>query len=376
MLTGSSRAEPQHPAKMKNVFLLLAAPLTLSLAPLAGHHEAKERIAFAPEEGSRVSKRFVSTLYLGVDEMEVLINGEENPLMPEVDMEMETTSSISLTDTYGPVTNGRPQSLKRHYDNVGMKFDMKMSADGGLGGGSVQTPSGEAASKLNGREVEFAWNGESESFDATFTNPDTPEADKAMLENVSEDMDLRALLPTAPLDIGDRYAIPLTALLDVLAPGGDLALDMSAMGPSPLPTGDPEMMTDLRSMFGDFLEGKAVGTLKSIEEEGDNRIAIIDLDLSIDTANDVSETILDLMAEGAQDGMEMTLDRADVAFAIQATGELRWNLTAGRIEGMKLEGDTAIGMDTAVFMEFGGQSTSIEMLLEMSGTLVSEVSTQ
>jgi hypothetical protein len=348
----------------------IAAPLLIAFRP------ADEKISFHPVEGTSVTKTFTNTMTYGLDNMEVLMNGEENAMMPDIEMDMETISSITVTDTYGKVTDARPASLTRAFDEVSTEISMDMSADGAVGAG-MGSPTGSGTSPLEGKAVNFVWSDDEGEYVVNWTE-DNEDEDEDLLTNLVEDMDARGLLPTRDLAIGDSYDIALVSLIDVLAPGGDLKLDVEMDGmDSPMgPTGDPQMMSNLREMFGDMLEGKATGTLREVREIDEAKIAVIGLDIQVDTANDMSEMLMDIMGSEMPEGMELSLDRVDVEFALEAKGELLWNITAGHIHSLSIEGDSAMAMDMEMGMDFGGQSMTIEMSMEMSGTLESTITVE
>jgi len=337
----------------------------------------QERIAFHPAEGAAVTKVFRNTMLYGLEDMQVLMNGEENALMPKVEMEMETISTVTVTDTYGSVVDGRPGTLVRSYDGIGLEFDMEMSADGGLGGGATESPSGAGSSPLQGREVRFTWDTDEEGYLVDFTDTEDT-SEEHLLRDLSEDMDVRGLLPRKDLEVGEVYDINLLAMIDVLAPGGDLKLDMNLDGlENPVgPAGDPQMMSNIRQMFGDLLDGEATGTLREMREVSNARIAVIDLDVEVDTSNDVSEMLLDVMEEQVQEGMQYNLDQADVEFGLEATGQLLWNVTAGHVHSLELKGDSTMAMEMVLSIDLGAQEMLIEMAMEMSGTLESVVETR
>lgn len=336
----------------------------------------KEAISFRPAEGVAMTKTFQNTMQYDLVEMQVLMNGEENAMMPEVDMQMETISTVTVTDTYGKVDMGRPQNLSRSFDEVRLDFTMEMSAEGGLGGGAAETPSGSGSSPLEGREVNFAWDADGEDYEVSWGDSEEG-GESHLLRDLSEDMDVRGLLPGKALEIDESYEIPLSTLVDVLAPGGDLKLDLGeeARG-SALEGADPQMMSNIRKMFGDLLEGEATGTLRSVEEVDGARIALIGLAIDVETVNDMTETMMEVMEEQAQPGMEMNLDRAEMAFALEATGELRWNLTAGHVHSMQIEGDSNTAMEMEISIDLGGQSMALEMSMEMSGSMESVLETR
>lgn len=356
----------------KSTLTLLAATTPVLIA-FAG---PEEKIAFHPKEGATVTKVFQNTMYYGLDEMEVLIDGQENPMMPEMEMDMEMDTDVVVTDTYGGVTDGRPVSVTRTFDEIGSEVSMEMSAEGGPGGGMDQSPSGSGSSPLENRTLEFTWDEDLGDYEVTFA--DEGAADDDLLVDLVEDMDLRGLLPTRPLDVGGSYDIPLKSLVDVLAPGGDLKVDMK-MGDVGMgtPAGDPEMMSNVRKMFGDMLDGSARGVLREMIDTDGSRIAVIDLTIDVDTASDMSEMMMDAMEQqGGMEGVDVTLERADVEFALEGGGELQWNTTAGHVHSLFIEGDTAMAMDVEMTMDMGGQSMNLEMYMEMSGLLESTVETQ
>jgi hypothetical protein len=354
--------------------LLAASPALIALGPV----QELETIAFRPAEGAAVTKAFRNTMRYDLTDMEVLMNGEENGMMPRMDMEMETVSSIVVTDTYGKVDGGRPESLLRSYDGVELEFNMAMSAEGGLGGGAVESPQGTGSSPLQGREVGFTWDSDKDDYELSWADSETGE-DVHLLRDLTEDMDVRGLLPSKNLAVGERYEIPLIALVDVLAPGGDLKLDMD-LGDAQMAMGsmgtDPQMMSNIRQMFGDQLEGSATGTLREVVELDGSRIAVIDLDIQVDTTSDMTDILVEIMDEQAQEGMEFTLDRADVEFALDATGELHWNISKGHVHALDLEGESAMAMDMGVNVDFGGQTMDLDMSMEMEGELESSIRTR
>ena len=104
--------------------------------------------------------------------------------------------------------------------------------------------------------------------------------------------------------------------------------------------------------------------------------ALIGLAIDVETVNDMTETMMEVMEEQAQPGMEMNLDRAEMAFALEATGELRWNLTAGHVHSMQIEGDSNTAMEMEISIDLGGQSMALEMSMEMSGSMESVLETR
>ncbi|MEE8468435.1 MAG: hypothetical protein V3T22_08270, partial [Planctomycetota bacterium] len=277
---------------MKHSQTLLVAAFAAALPALVAFRPTDrlpkvEKISFAPGEGTSLTKTFTNTMVFGLDDMSMLMNGEEHPMMPEIEMDMEVTSSTTITDEYVSMGRGRPQILRRTFDEIGTEMNLEMVIEA-MGQSEEQNPSGAGTSPLEGETVVFTWDDEDEEYKVTF--PEDAEGDEDLLANLIEDMDLRVLLPDGEVSEGDSWDIPLAGLVDVLAPGGDLKLDIdmdgagAGMGSPP-----PEMMSNMREMFGDMLEGSATATFSSTRDVDGTTVAVIDIEIDIDTARDMTE---------------------------------------------------------------------------------------
>jgi hypothetical protein len=361
---------------MKHSQTLLVAGLAAALPALVAFSPTDllprvEKLSFAPGEGSSLTKTFKNTMSFGLDDMSMLMNGEENPMMPEIEMDMEVVASTTVTDDYVTMGPGRPAVLKRTYDEIGSEMNMEMVVEA-MGQSQEESPSGAGTSELEGETVIFTWSDEDDEFKVSF--PDDEGGDDDLLENLIEDMDLRVLLPDGEVAEGDSWDIPLAGMVDVLSPGGDLKLDVDMDGAGAgLGGPPPEMMSNMREMFGDMLEGSATATFSSTREVDGVTVAVVDIEIEIDTARDMSEFLEGVMGDEMPEGMDFSLDRVDLEFALEAKGELLWNISAGHIYSLNLEGDAAIAMDMEMGMDFGGQSMSMEMSMEMSGTMQTSV---
>ena len=361
---------------MKHSQTLLVAAFAAALPALVAFRPTEllpkvEKISFAPREGSSLTKTFTNTMSFGLDDMSMLMNGEENPMMPEIEMDMDVTSSTTVTDEYVSMGRGRPLVLQRTYDEIGTEMNVEVIVEA-LGQSQQESPSGAGTSPLEGETVIFTWDDEYDEYKVTF--PEDADSDEDLLENLIEDMDLRVLLPDDEVSEGDSWDIPLAGLVDVLSPGGDLKLDIDMDGGMGMGGASPEMMSNMREMFGDMLEGQATATFSGTREVDGVTVAVIEIEIEIDTARDMSEFLEGVMGDEIPDGMDFTLDRVDLEFALEATGELLWNIRAGHLHSLELEGEAAIALDMEMGMDFGGQSMSMEMSMEMSGTMESSVS--
>ncbi|MFT7679676.1 MAG: hypothetical protein ACI8QC_003681, partial [Planctomycetota bacterium] len=327
--------------------------------------------SFAPEDGSSVTKTFTSTVEFALDDMTMLMNGEENPMMPSMEMDMNMIQTITVSDKYGATSAGRPATLTRTYDAAGNEMEVEMVMDM-MGQVQEDSSSGSGSSALEGSSVVFTWDADAGEYTKAFA--EGSEGEDEHLEGLVEDMDLRVLLPDGEVDEGDEWEIDLAGLVDILAPGGDLIIDLQMDGAETAGGPDPTMMSNVREMFGDMLEGSASGKFTGTRDEDGVTVAVIEIEIEIDTAKDMSEFVEELMGDQIPAEVEMTLDRVDVEFALQSSGILLWDIRGGHVYSLSIEGESAVSMDMEMSMDMGGQAMTFEMSMEMSGTQKNEVS--
>jgi len=339
----------------------VALPALVAFAPQA------DSIKFAPEVGSTVTKSFSTNSDFSLDDMTVLMNGEPNPMMPEISMQLVISQKVTVTDTYDAIDGGRPKKLTRKFDSASMDMEMNMEIDM-MGETQNEDSTGSGTSKLDGSTVVFTWDEESSSYKAAY--PEGTEGDVELLENLAEDMDLRGLLPeSGELTAGDSYDVNLTSLIDVFAPGGDLKLDVEMEGAENRGGPDPAMMADFRRLFEEMVAGEATGKYVGTREIDGVTVGVIELAFKINASRDMSEFVSELMGEEMPEGMDMTVNRLDVEFTYEGGGELHWNLAAGRAQGLALKGNSTVNMDMEMAMDMGGQAMTFSMEMAMSGTL-------
>jgi hypothetical protein len=139
--------------------------------------------------------------------------------------------------------------------------------------------------------------------------------------------------------------------------------DSMSMGP------DANMMSDLRKLLSGNLSGSFTGKLSGYREVDGAKLAVIEIELEIDCATDMIETIREQMQESLPPdaGVTMDVSTADVSYIMEGKGELLWNASAGHIAGMTFEAEVAMGMETTMGIDAGGMQMDMEMNMEMSG---------
>ncbi|MFT7479965.1 MAG: hypothetical protein ACI80N_003272, partial [Gammaproteobacteria bacterium] len=348
-----------------NTLLALGA---LAASTLLAFTLPEDTVSFAPTEGSSLTKTFASVMTFNLDDMNMTMNGESPPMMPEMEMEMTQEMTLVVTDEYASLKDGTVAKLLRSFETIGQEISVETSMEM-MGETQETNPTGSGGSALEGTTVSFTWNDDDEEYERAFEGDGD---DEELLDGLTADMDLRALLPEGDVSEGDEWDVELVALVDILAPGGDLAIDLEMDGGGAQMGGpDPQMMSNMRELLGDLLEGDFKATYSGTRKADGLTLGVISVTIDIESARDMSEYMSESMDE-ADSPIPMELDRADVEFMVEAEGELLWDLAAGHLHSFDLKGDASITMDMAMTMDMG-EEMSMEMSMEMSGTIAQSV---
>jgi hypothetical protein len=358
---------------MKHPFLPLlssaALPL-LAFTPLVRPHlpRSETAISFAPAEGQTVVRKFTGGAQLALDDMQITINGQPSPMPMEMEMDMDMTTEFEVTDKFVSLASGRPLELLRTYDELALSGSFAIEMEMMPGGG--QETDMTATSELEGKSVAFTWDEDSEEYDAAWHES---EGDDELLENLSEDMDLRVLLPPTSVEEGATWDIDVAKLTDVLALGGDMGLEPEIEDEAQSLPGMGGMGGGMGDMLGESIEGTATGEFKGLQELDGVHVAAIAVKIDVEGSNDMTEQVNEQMEKMGDQVGEMSVEYADVELDLQAEGTLYWNMDTHHAHSFELGGTMHMVMDTAMKVSQGGQELRIEQMLEMSGTFDNEL---
>jgi len=341
--------------KRRNTILLsLALPALWAFTAPAGE------ISFHPEAGTTLTKSFDTTVELSLDEMRMVMNGEEQDAsMFGMEMSMTNSSELEFTDTYVAVDSGRPATLHRTFESLGNTTSTSTSNQI-TGSMDLDVPS---ASELEGLTVVFAWEEDEGDFVASY--PEDAEGDETLLEDLVEDTDLRGFLPRGAVEEGDTWTVEAAYLINLMAPGGDLKLIPEEMEEMP-GMGDPTSELGIQDMLGE-IEGEVTCEYAGMREG----LAAIKVTLEVSSANDLSELIAEKMADAEmpQEGMEVSFDSMDVEVEIEGEGTLLWNVEAGHFASFEFAGDMQQVMEMAMAISSPMGEMDMEQTITMSGNL-------
>jgi hypothetical protein len=345
--------------------LALATPLLLSMDPRG------DSVAFAPAEGSSISKTFTLTHGFELDDMTMSMNG--NDMGMEMEMSVQSTQTITVSDTYSKMDGATPTKLTRTYTDGTMEL-VTESAVSAMGTEQNNDATGEGDSKLNDMTVIFSWDEEKAQYNKAFDEESEGEA--AWLTDLSEDMDLRGFLPTGEVSVDDEWIADSSVLIPTFAPGGNLQWDLVMDGEASAGGPDAEMMSNLGGMLEDAIEGEVKCKYVGKKEMDGVEYLTIEITINIDTVTDMIEVVQAGMAEQEiPEGVEIEVSRMDMELHMEGKGTLMWNAKAGVVHSFSYTGESAMVMDMDMDINAMGNEMENSMHMEMAGEMALEVTT-
>ncbi|NOT29497.1 MAG: hypothetical protein HOP15_03505 [Planctomycetes bacterium] len=322
--------------------VLLVPSVLIALAPLA-----EERIAFGVAAETTLVRTLENEYTMELDSLSLTMNGEDVPadMFGEFEMHIERRENFVVTDMFEAVGEGRPERLRRSFDELGGKEQTRYSSEEG-----EQSDDTDYASALEGKSVVFTWNAESEEFEAAFAEGAAGEAE--LLERLEEDMDLRRFLPAGAVSADESWQVEAGAIVSVLDPGGDMLL--ADTDGEELDTDEQEAL--LRANYTGTIEAVYQGTR---EVDGVN-VAVIALEADVRTHAD-TELGPDEVPEGAR-------GTSRIEAAYQLAGELLWDLEHGHALSLELSGEHEFTLRESSEGDFEGESMEQSQTMVFSGS--------
>ncbi|MBI5435036.1 MAG: hypothetical protein HZA52_19535 [Planctomycetes bacterium] len=336
---------------------LFVAPLCLALTPVG------DDVTFHPKDGAEVTKTFVNSMELGLDDLSMTVDGNDmSEMMPLDQAHMTVTSTMTITDKYVKVAEGRPTELIRSFDSI------ESSVEAG-----PETTSNEDLEKLEGKKVSFKWNEDNKAYDVAYHET---EGDADMLERLAEDMDLRALLPDRNVKEGDKWEIDADGLMTVIFAG--MRLDKMDMGDAPEEMADviEEMMSEIKRLGNDV---KTVCEYKGARDVDGKQCGAIAIKVEGKPSLDLSgliTTIMQKQGEASGTTLDVDVKKATLGLEINAAGELVWNLGDGHVATFQLAPNVQITADIDFSVDAAGEAHTVQASVEASAKSEMNVSTK
>lgn len=342
---------------------LILPALLLPLPLLLGSNAPATRIAFTVADGKSIEKTFEVKSSLSLEDM--TMGGAAGGLQPEMEMTMGVAYKVVVTDDYAKVEGGAPKKLKRTFDalesHVTTAMKMEIAGQSRNQDGSV-----DAESELEGKAVAFTWDAEKKEFKRAF---DPVGGEEKLLEGLREDMDLRALLPDGEVEEGAEWDLDPKELVDVLAPGGNMSLKPKDAGAEEMGMGSTGM-ENMAEIFGDDVAGKSKAKFAGMREVDGVQMAVVKITIDMKAKNDMTESAQEKIKESdlPPEIESMELESVDVEFALEAEGEMLWNVAGGHFHSLDLSGTTSFKSSQSMSIKAAGREMNIDQSMEFSGT--------
>lgn len=322
-------------------------------------------IHFAPAEGLVVKKRWNQAHQLTLQLMSTQM-GKADPVKVKVTGRLESKQVLETTDEYVRSADNRPARLRRSFDELSVAGSMNLSTVEG----NFERQA-ELHSKLQGLGVQYSWVPEDQNYGKFYFAKDGREGDLAQL---SEDFDLRCVLPEGDALVGSSWSVDPARLVDLLAPCGEVRL-------RPTERMDLSLARGMRNGMGGGLETAFGGrmarasfkvTLKEVRQEQGERVAVLELVFRGNFLNEQTEfKVEDVLPREAIRGARY--DRRQISLELDGRGEVLWSLDQGRALSMNLACTQSASLK---IIEKLSDGQDLVQTLSMRGSLATSFTTE
>ena len=311
----------------------------LCLAATAALVVQGDSLTFRVEAKSKLTKTFTGHVEIASESMSITVDGNEMPPGATPTVKIADDETIQVTDEYLAVEDGRPTKIRRQFVELGGTEVQTVSMPEGSGMEDREEKK-EKASPLDGKTVVFTW--KDDAYEAAWAEGEKGEDD--LLEKLEGDMDLLAFLPKKAVSEGDSWELEAKAFNLISSPGGRLQLRDKTKEKEEV-DGHEEIE---KNMSG---EGKA--TFKGTRDVDGTKVGVLAI-----TA--------DLESQGTfeQDGGETEFE-----YKVTYEGEVLWDVAAGRLVSLELNGKLEVSLEMKRSMEINGESHDMVQKIEFAGTI-------
>ncbi len=318
-----------------------------------------EELAVKATVGDTVERSFHHESALSLEDMSMLMDGEEGPAPPgDMEQVISTETHLTVRDVVLETESGRAISLERTFSDISSSRSMHMKDP--MGG--VHDSETDEESELEGKKVVFELDG-----DETAAHwADDSDGEEALLEDLMMSIDLEIALPDDTVEKGDTWDISASLLATLARPAGKLHLEPAedqgdAIGAAPegFEPPDPEYDGDIKATF--------VG----VREEDGRRLGAVKLTIDVLASVDLSE-VADGLSEAPDDappGMvvpEIVSMEEERQYA--GEGLMLWDLDAGRLHSLAIECDVRRTQTMTMILAMGGDEKEMEQVMVFGGT--------
>jgi hypothetical protein len=295
------------------------------------------QLAFAPAAGTGVHASFVENTRWKLEHIER--SDERANAWPEMGLAGSTRRTLALTDLFEKVDGGSVVARSRQYETVRADSVPEVT----IGHWTSELPFARTSPLAKAR---VAFTRTAPGKPAAAANAGDSMLDGKRLAGLREDTDLACLLPSEGVREGASWSLDVPRLIDVLRPGGELALE-----PAQGMTSDDIFDPSERAVFAlcslsenaSAFAGHAKLTWSSTANDDERELAIVDIEFVADARVPQGERVADLLA-AAKRTTARTGFAAVFSWSVHGTGQLTWDLTHHRAASflLELESDLSI----------------------------------
>ncbi|MHC4894086.1 MAG: hypothetical protein ACYTFV_12180, partial [Planctomycetota bacterium] len=338
-----------------------------------------EGLRFSPSEGMSLQKTYTVETDAELDDLSLLISGQDLGAMFAPSMAISASSEVTFTDVYTSVADGRPSKLERTFDTLANEMSMSMEMMG-----ESQEEGSETSSPLEGQTIVFTWDDDAGEYGIEYA--DDSAGDEDLLADLVEDTDMRWLLPGDDVSVDDSWDFDPAKMQHLLAPSGNLQWEAEGV--------DDADMEEFEEMFGQFtdrameeakklLEGDSTATFLGAREVDGRQVGVVGIAVEIGSSADfasmmqeIIETAVEESGEEVPDDFEVYVEAADISLDVESEGEMMWDMETGTLYGMNMSADFEMAIDLVVSMTAEGDSQDLEVSAAFSGVMTAGVETE
>ena len=333
---------------MSHAFRTIALALPcLALAPVT------DELTFHPAAQAEVAKKLEIDVAMRIDDVSLTVNGQPMPAEATSELqnqELKLDVLVGVLETYVATRDGRPIDLLRTFEDVAFASEF---------GGDKSEADGD---EIEGKTVRFRWNEESQGYDKSYEGD---AGDPERLTALSEDMDLRLLLPGKKVAEGDTWEVAGEKLLPLFMPG--FVLDQISFDEE---DGEAaEALDAMREELGEQMEAFVRGFTVTCTYAGTREVekaSLAEIRLRFEGGPKLDVASLFERVIEMQDGEAPDADiEATIGVDLDGEGTLLWDQAAGRAHAFDM--NAKIGLDANVEARVEEQGQSFEVTFSANG---------
>ncbi len=268
----------------KTLFLLAAGLAAPILAPQLDAH----LLSFRVEDGTSLTTTAtrVLTLELSDGEMSMSFDGEEHEAeAPEIELVITEEESLTFSDVFTGVTEGRAAKIKRTFDEIETSSSQHLVNPEGEEM-EDETP---GTSELTEKTVVFTWDADDESYSCAF-DESVEDGDPDLLEELEAIADFSWYLPEGEVEVGDTWEIDVEAFRQTSSLSGELSVVREG--------DEDDEDTDFGDQFNDNLSGEITGEFLEVREEDGRKLAVLHITSELETSIEQTQEMVRVRARG------------------------------------------------------------------------------